>query len=286
MNTGKALTHSRTTAIFPVLIALDEFKNYGISGFNGWTPEQKALLELLPAARVVEYNKKQIKSFVSNKVAELNAILKQNCYDIQLDETKNFDLGVVTIMDIMAKWLSKATPEPVMCDDVEYPGMRIKIGASIVKSTATDSEILMLRTDNGICVFIEKTQTERSGFDLFNHSLKLSTTLLHNEEPCDAIIPFVTMDDQPDMTWLLGLQAENTNMFINQALQQNKLKITLDGIHAESATVLGASRGISLGNERPQFIIDGPFNIWMAYGDPELEYFPLFTAYVTPDHWK
>ncbi len=279
MNQTATKTKSHTAAIFPVLVALDKFKEKGIDGFTGTSEDQKYLLSLLPTARSVKYSEDEVKSFISNNVQELNAILKSKGFDIQFDESQAFDLGVVTIMDLMAKWLAKADPAEVMYDGKKYPAAKIKRGASVMLSTV-DTEVLMIRTINGITVFIEKTYEERSGLVLFHHVLKMSS-FLSNEYPCDAIVPFVDIDEQPDVSWLLGLNATNKNFAINQALQQNRLKINLDGVHAESATAVGGVRGLIVG--RSQFIVDQPFNIWLTSGNSQ---FPLFAAYVAPENWK
>lgn len=279
MNQIATKIKSHTAAIFPVLVALDKFKEKGIEGFSGTSEDQKYLLSLLPTARSVKYSEDEVKSFISDNVQELNAILKSKGFDVQLDESKDFDLGVVTIMDLMAKWLTKADPAEVTYDGKQYPAAKIKMGASIILPTV-DTEVLMIRTRNGICVFIEKAYQERSGLELFHHVLKMSS-FPRSEDPCDATIPFVDIDEQPDVSWLLGLSATNQDLFINQALQQNRLKINLDGIHAESATAMGAAKGLVVG--RRQFVVDQPFNIWLTSGD---SLFPLFAAYVVPENWK
>jgi hypothetical protein len=283
-NIAKVTPKSHTASIFPILVALDAFKEYGIYGFGATSKDQEDLLKLLPAARTVKYSDDQIKSFVSNKVEDLNRILKLNGFDIQLNESQDFELGTVTIMDIMVRWLQKAEHRTFVYENELYDAMEIKSGASIV-TTKDEKQVLMIRTREGICVFIELADRERSGLELFNHVFELSNSLTHSETPCDATIPVVKIDEQPDMSWLLGLKGLNSDMAISQALQQNRLEINLDGIHAESATTVGLSKGISIDQRRKAWI-EKPFNIWLAYADNDLKYFPLFTAYVSPESWQ
>ncbi len=286
MNTReKTLTKlsSHTAAIFPLLMALKKFEEKGIE-FNGGSTAQIELLSLMEEASHIRYPEDEIQSFISDNAPELNKILRDKGFNIQLDEKMPFDLGVVTIMDLMAKWLAKADPATVNHEGVDYPAAQIKSGASIVNNGRLNPT-LMIRTRNGLCVFIQIADYERSGLDLFHHIFKQARTMTHSETPCDATIPLVDLDDQPDISWIVGLRCDSPFFIINQALQQNKLKITLDGVRAESAVALAGVRSISF-NERPKFVVDRPFNIWIAYANSELQYFPLFCAYVAPDSWK
>ena len=275
---------SRTIAIFPLLLALKKFEEHGIENFLPANAEQEKVLALLPEALKVKYNADQIKSFISDDPKKLNQILKENGFSIKLDEQAPFDLGVVTIMDLISQWLAKATKTNVSYEGTDYPACFIKQGASIIK--IDEKLLLMIRTQSGLCVFIEKTDIERSGVELFTHVHSLAKLLHHGETPCDATVPFVKMDDAPDMSWMLGMEAESTEFIITQALQQNKLTINLDGIHAESATVLGGIRAMGIPPARPKFVVDQPFNLWLAYVDPSLNSFPLFAACIGPDSWK
>jgi hypothetical protein len=271
----------KTVSIFPILIALNKFEKKEGARFVGSTKIHQQIIHLLETMPEIKFSGDQIKSIISGDVSELNRFLKDNGFSIQL-EGKNFELGVVTIMDLLGRWLSQATETSISYQSQEYKAAEIKLGACV--RNYGDEDILMIRTRDGISVFIEKTDVQMTGLDLFSHVLTKSQLLGSslNEDPCNAIVPFIDIDEQPDISWLLGLQMPNTNLVVNQAIQQNKLKLGLDGIHAESAVALGAVRGLMSG--RRQFIVDQPFNIWLSYGD-HLD-FPLFAAYVGPDSWK
>ena len=273
---------SHSISIFSFLLALNKFKEKGINEFKGITTDHRDTLELMQEALQIKYSKDEVKTFIADNAKDLNTILKKNGFDIQLDESKPFDLGVVTIMDLIGQWYLKAEPETVLCENKSYSAGLIKSGACVI--TNGEKETLMIRTRRGLCVFIQMDDTERSGTDLFYHVFKQARSLTHSQTPCDAIIPLVDLNHQPDMNWLQGIQSIDPPLVIDKVLQQNRLKITLDGIHAQSGTALGGVRGLITG--RPQFVINSPFNIWPSYGDPELQYFPLFVAYVAPDSWK
>lgn len=279
---------SHTVALFPILIALNKFKEHGIEGFTGTSEAQKYLLSLQPEALGVTLPPEQIQSFIADSAPELNGILRDHGFSIQLDESEDFDLGVVSILDLVAKWQGKASPTVVKYNNTVYPAAKVTAGASITPlhpHTVDEKDLLMIRPEStsGLIVFIEKDTPPRAGLDLFQHVYTQAQSLVRNEIGCDATIPFVTIDDQPDISFVTGLSATNTNLVINQALQQNKLSINLDGIHAESAVALGAKRSISA--PRNQVVIDTPFTLWVARANPEHKYFPLFAAYVDPTNW-
>lgn len=279
---------TNTVALFPILIALNKFKDKGIEGFIGATEDQKYILGLMEEALKIHYSPEQIKSFISGSAAELNRILKDHGFDIQLDESMPIDLGVVTIMNLIGKWLVKAVETTVTNDGISYPAAFIKTGASIKtihQYTDHEKQVLQILTTEGLVVYIEIADQERSGMELFKHIISLTEGMSLREIECNATIPMVSVDHQPDISWLTGMHASNTDLVISQALQQNKLTIDLDGIHAESAVALAAKRGMAF--DRKHMVIDKPFNIWLEYGDdPYNKHFPLFAAYVAPDSWK
>ncbi len=276
---------SHTIALFPILIALNEFYDKGIAlqPISEKSYDQMLAIGLMEEALKIKYSDEQIKSCISADVNELNSLLKEHGFDIRLDEFGSTDLGVVTIMDLVGRWLEQGVHVFLEYENEKYPAIKIKSGASIID--VNGKETLLIRTRDGLMVFIEKTNEEKSGMDLFRHILQQSNLLDLSEKPCDAIIPMVDIDEQPDISWLIGMKSTTGDFTINQALQQNKLKITVDGIHAESAVTMGIRKGVSV-DERSQFIIDGPFNLWITYGDPENKYFPLFGAHIAPDTWK
>lgn len=280
---------SHTVALFPLLVALNKFKEHNIEGFNGTSDAQKYLLSLEPQALGVQLPPDQIKSFISDDAADLNSILRKHGFSIQLDERADFDLGVVSILDLIAKWQGKASPASINYNNNSYPAAKITTGASVTplySKTADEKDLLMIRPEStsGLIVFIENNTPARSGLELFQYVHEQAQSLVHNEVGCDATIPFVCIDDQPDVSFVQGLSATNTNLVITQALQQNKLSINLDGIHAQSAVAVAATRGIS--TPRKQVVIDKPFTLWIARANQEHNYFPLFAAYVDPANWK
>lgn len=280
MKTSTIVGITHTISVFSILVALEKFRDLGIDRFiaGGQDEEQQALLlSLLPEARKVSYRESDIQAFASSSISALNQILEKHGFDIRLNESA--DLGVVTIMDLVAQWLTTAAETTVTYEDVSYPAMVVKEGASVAHTEY--GEILKLRTKNGITVHIQKAEQELSGLELFMHALELSKAISGNEKECWATLPFVTIDEQPDISWLTGMVDQGMHLMINQAVQQNRLVINLNGIHAQSATAIALRKGILITEK--SYIVDQPFYISMAYDENP---FPLFTSYVTPAQWK
>lgn len=279
-------TKSKTLALYPVLFALRQLaKERGFKNLVAANPEQHYVLELLSTIGTVKLSDEELRTLISDNATELNSFLKDNGFDIQLSENVPLDFGIVTILDLVGKWRVKADEATITHEGNTYQAAHVKHDAYQVL-TNDDKKILRIHTQNGLCVFIEMTDQERSGIELSRYVFEQAQSLMYNEYICDTVIPFVSLDNQPDMDWLIGLSDPDANLVISQALQQNRLEINLDGIHAESATVIGVLRSGGIKNERPLVTIDKPFTMWIAYGEPDRKYVPLFAAYIAPDAWK
>lgn len=278
-------TTSKTTALFPILAAFSELHaNWEVDEFIGYTEEQKFLLGLIKTARTVEYNPEQIKTLVSKDINAINRFLKENGFDITLEGP--IDLGVATIMDLIGGWLEKADETTVDNEGVLYPAATIKSGISTSVISLGDNQVIKIETRNNITVFIEPNSTERSGLDLFKHIWNQTNVCSFKPNSCEVTIPFISMEEKPDISWLVGIETRgNMDFTISQAVQQNKLKLNCDGVHAQSAVAMGLRKCVDM-TKKERFIIDQPFNLWISGQDLSGEYFPLFGAYLAPDSWK
>ncbi|KXK08766.1 MAG: hypothetical protein UZ21_OP11001000318 [Microgenomates bacterium OLB22] len=97
-----------------------------------------------------------------------------------------------------------------------------------------------------------------------------------------VIFPMVDMDIKEDMSWILGLSAQAADgrpAVISQAVRQDKLRMNHRGARAQTAVAMAVMRGMS----PPPLVIDRPFVVWFdRAGLP----FPIFSAYVTQEHWR
>lgn len=278
---------SQTVAIFPVLVGLQKLLETGVKNFKGVSMDQEYMLSLLPEAVKLDYSQDEVKSLVSHDAKLLNNFLKDNGFDIYLPRLEHNQIGVVTLMNLMGSWLEEAGSSCIDYEHKEYQAAVITKGASIVN--INEKQVLKIITSDGLCVFIEKTDEQKSGVGLFRHIYHQAKSLNYSETPCHATVPLLTINDEPNMEWLLNMVAakENEPYYISKAIQQNHLDLSIQGIIAESATVVYIQCfGGDPTSDLPEFIVDQPFNIWISYDNPDLNYFPLFGAFVAPDSWK
>ena len=278
-------TTSKTTALFTILAAFSElYANWLVDEFIGYTDEQKFLLGLIKTASTVKYNPDQIKTLISKDTNVINRFLKDNGFDIALQDP--IDLCVATIMDLIGGWLEKADEAIVQNEGDLYLAATIKSGISTSVISLGDNQVIKIETRNNITVFIEPNATERSDLYLFKYIWNQTKVCAFEPSPCEVTIPFISMEEKPDISWLVGIETRgNINFTISQAVQQNKLKLNCDGVHAQSAVAMGLRKCVDM-SQKERIIIDQPFNLWISGKDLGGEYFPLFGAYLAPDSWK
>lgn len=274
---------STTTALFPILVALNELQtNWQVDEFLGFTEDQKFLLSLMKSAHTIEFDPEQIKTLVSKDVNAINRFLKENGFDIAL--TAPIDLGVATIMDLVGQWLEKASETSVQNNGVSYPAAIVKSGISTSVVSLENNQVIKIETNGKLTVFIEPNAKERSGLCLFQHILAQTNVCSFEKSFSEVTIPMISINETPDVSWLVGIKTVgNIDFTISQAVQQNKFTLNCDGVHAQSAVALGLRKCVTICDE---IVINQPFNVWISAEDSNGEYFPLFGAYLDTDSWK
>lgn len=270
---------SHTVALFPILQALRELNASGVAdSFIGKTFEHNELLSLLPSVNGIRpFPEALLKTFIAKDIERINTFLKSRGFDIQLSPP--LDLGVVVIMDLLGTWIHPGTEVTITHNNESYPA--VKIENSTVYETAEDGPVIRIATKEGFVVHIQPNAKERSSIDLFEYIMKVHSSETTDEESCTITLPLVLMDEQPDVSWVAGIQTVGSEpLVITQVLQQNKLAITTGGIRAQSAVAMALRKGISMDK---RIVVDQPFNLWITHKDQLL---PLFCAHCAPDTWK
>jgi hypothetical protein len=98
------------------------------------------------------------------------------------------------------------------------------------------------------------------------------------------IFPMVDLDQEVDISWLLGLGTVDSNgvsAWIAQAKQQTKLKMNCQGALMESAAAISVKRAVA--PEKPEYELNEPFLFWCKRSGFSQA---VFTAYVDYDAWK
>lgn len=269
----KSISH--TVALFPILQALRELQAAGVAdAFIGTTPDQEKLISLIPFAQGIRpFSEEQLKTFMAKDIDRLNQFLKSRGFDIQLSPP--LDLGIVVIMDLLGTWLQPGTEVSVTHDNETYPAVRLE------NCMVDNQSIIHIATKEGFTVHIQPNAVEQSGITLFEHIAKLNAAGQAKSESCTLTLPMVVMNEQPDVSWVAGIETIGSDpLTITQVLQQNKVSITTGGIRAQSAVAMALRKGISMDK---RIEINQPFNLWITHKDQTL---PLFCAYIAPDTWK
>jgi hypothetical protein len=308
---------SQTISLFSILIALDKFKDIGVTFTAGVRDEHFYIIEtLLPASRKIPYSSTEIQS-VTSQVKDFPQKLKEYGFnDTRGQFVDDGDLAVLTVMDLMGAWMTDTSETSVMHKEIEYKAVRIANSAQIftaddgrsilqltiqsdAKLDLNNTEVLPKKSETGenfdheaamkeiesrqISVFIEKVSQGLSGMELFSYAYDRMQALKNDIEPreCVATIPFASIVDNPNIDFVEGMVTNDGNI-IGQAVQKNTFELNLEGIRAKSVT------GLSTIGEDPEeeFVVDEPFIIWLTRTDAEGNHFPLFVANLRPDSWQ
>jgi len=115
---------------------------------------------------------------------------------------------------------------------------------------------------------------------------------LHRAQPTGradysaAHLPMVQFRQQPDISWMRGLQLDTgrgPNWFVVQAKQEVRFGMNQFGARAKEATAVGMVR-MAVSGFSPPYVVNRPFLI--VIGRPGKVEVPLFGAYLTPHDWK
>ena len=282
---------SNTMVTYPIVTAVSEAeKQLSICGpWKSTNQQQQWFLQYyLACCRGEEVP--EIETFVSRKYEEINAILRDKGYSIQLEP---FDptgsVGFASILDFLLEWLREGKVTDIVTDDgEEFPAVHVDYdqGLSFYEADGHEQPIIYLPTKSDHRVYMSIVDQALEGFALIEKAEQLSG---NNQRPWrgefheGVTFPMVDLNQEVDLKWLVGMEALDAHgipVEIAQALQQTKLRMNQFGARAQSAVAIEAR---SLGLPPPDYIIDRPFLLWIER-DGLCK--PLFTGYITPEDWK
>jgi len=181
---------------------------------------------------VEKFSESELRSWASEKARELNQILSDEGFNIQLDELQNNEIGVVAILDVLLEWLKEGQKLELFSNDTTYPGVKMDNShvnglhafLSGVNRTDYAQQIAMLPTKNGDVVYMTIADKELDGFELFKHIMDIRQNIVHDVRPEFVHFPMINLNHQPNISWLIGLP-HTANGHITQAMQQTKFKM-------------------------------------------------------------
>ena len=286
---------SATFAPYTIIAALQKLLEVG-NATTGWKPngvgetQQQAFLEDFYSKGIPEggFSPDELETIGSLDVGVVNAFLKEKGFSIQLQQSQDPQaLYTASVMNVLAMWKVPGTKSQVTYREQSYPAAKMKGGFS--PHSYNGKDVLELQTETGDKVWLTPS-TPRTGFDLIRHAQEVMDNRTRNAGGrmgrfTEATFPMVSLDRMEDISYFIGMaflgsvaNGAKTPFIIEQALNQNKLKMNHLGARAESAAAFGAMRGMS-----STLIIREPFLVWFTRDGLDL---PYFAAYVTPDDWQ
>ncbi len=191
---------------------------------------------------------------------------------------------------------------------IRYPAISItdSHGFKVVNVNNYPEPVVIVNAKNNDRVYMTIAKKPLAGFDLLNAVIDISSqTKTGTTMDCDEIkFPMVTLDDKPDISWLLELGKEalptpqlttvlNNHpeiprppiMVITEALQQTKFQMNEIGAAAQSAVALTFDLvGAAVDDQIPsRYTLDKPFYLWIERPGVNI---PVFAAYIDEQDWK
>jgi hypothetical protein len=228
----------------------------------------------------------QLKSLAATSADPLNALLKENGFDIRLDPFQPGDIGAVSILDMIVRWINAGKPGAIWSGGKSYPAFQLDSNDVQMYSVPEQTEPLVrLRTESGDDVWLIKpNQAPRSNFEasmLAQRTASSRKEQLYNNR--NIVVPNLEIDIQPDMSSLIGMGIESSllgHFMVSQVLQQFKLRMNARGARAKVATAVAVTRGMG----PVHYLFDQPFVFYMTQkGHEGLALAPVFAD---TDVWK
>ncbi len=254
------------------------------------------LAGLLPRREELgKFSEEELRSWVSRNADELNKVLKDEGFDIQLEKFHKDEFGVVSILDVLVEWLVAGQKTKIKCGDSQYDAVEIGQYSEVdgqnrrlfvaCSTTKHAHPIVVLETKSGDHVYMTIADRPLSGFELIERIDVIRGSLYHPEPATAVIFPMIDLNQQEDISGLKGMWTTDMaghGWTVSQALQQTKFKMNERGARVKSAVAIAITR-TSVKISLQKILIDRPFFLWI--GRPGVST-PLMYAYIDEKDWK
>lgn len=291
---------TRTATFHPIIGCLEMIeKQLGTKPSQWRTPvgggarsieQQKQLLALTTPARadLSKMSEQEFKSRASKLVKEINGFLKEEGFDIQLQEINDpTAFYVASVLKVGVEWVLEAKKRALKVSNASYPGVYIE-DAAVWNSPNHQHPIVCLDAKNGDKVYMTIADRQLEGPAMLEHlkGLSGSTTmpLQYAREFEGVHFPMIQYDEEVDISWIQGMLTNvgKQDWKIAEAKQQTKFRMNEKGAKVESAAAMGIVACSARMPTQP-VIIDQPFFLWMVRDGMVL---PYFSALLAETHWS
>ena len=232
-----------------------------------------------------KFTEEELAAWADTNIARLNKILKDKGFSIQLQERPSQDeqVGVVSILDVMVKWLHEGEKGSITtADKNSYAAVAMNDGFNMHTAAGHQHPVISILTKGEDKVFMTVADKKYESFDLLSRIKKIRTSLTKkSEKSYDKVrFPMVDYDESMALSWLLKLGVGDKE--IDQALQQTKFKMNEKGAHVKSAVAISIVR-TSVQPPKSIYTIDKPFLVWIERPGVDA---PVFAGYMDYKQWK
>jgi len=248
---------------------------------NDW---QKVFLEnfFSKKAELAEFSQKELKTWASSNVEELNETAKNQGLDIALNDFSPEGFGAISVMDILFQWTNGKAETILTYSGQEYPALKIYSRFCIKTSSAYPYPVIALRSKTvGDTIYMTIAPEKQVSFYLIDKIEKIRQNL-YRTTSCDYLkFPMIDMNHIESLDWLLGLWTPDkgsSRWEIAQAWQQTKIKISA----GTEDIITSGMFALRIGEEKGITIRD-PFFLWIERQGVS---FPLVYAYIDQSDWK
>jgi hypothetical protein len=293
MTSQEDLTEKTSTIVtYPIAAALMEAEEFVIDS-AGWNPVkviQRDFLEryYTPCREEIP-TIKEIECVAHIDVEVVNKWLQEHDFDIRLNPFDENGFGTAAMLDLLGLWLVMGKRVDVTTDDgSKYPGVRMDGGLTFNTVGGSTDLVVALETGDQDVVYMMMDDKVPLGFAMVSYIEEIMQNMTPVERDYEALVfPMIDLNEESSLEWLIQLQLLIPQdrfpfYFIQQAIQQTKLKMNQEGYRVKSVAAVAAMLGAAL-PETPPYVINRPFLMWIMR--PGLSR-PLFVAYLNTDVWK
>lgn len=261
------------------------YKIFGPGNWSCQNEEQKFLVNTYQL-NPFQPTDKELTTLVANNADEINKFLKEQGLDIQLEPFKKHskgsqDIGIAAVLHIILQWINKPQNTTLYSNNQSYKSIYFAKDAEfyfgpshnqypIIKIPTFSDEVWISMSD-------AKPHLDEIAAELDNNPN------LHKIEFFSGLqLPKVKFDQKPNISWLLGLGLQFTE--IVQAVQQDKFALDENGVDVKSGAAVQLSiSGCSSSwrHQSPPFIVDQPFYLWLKRDGNT-----YFRSYFDYDSWE
>ena len=295
---GSAVSSGRTSTccFLPLVAALDGalvVESAEKAEWEGTNEKQREFLaKIFQPCRPAMAKIPEIQSISSGDAETINSWLAGHGFNIQLQPFAKSSFGVASILDLSTLFRSPGQRSKLKGRDRnDYDAVTLYQHVDFWSLESSHHQsIARIESNSEDVMYMTIAEKPLQGFELLRACMDITASLsdARIKQYSRVQFPMVTIREQPDLSWVLGLTSSSSSgmpMVIVQALQQERFRMNETGARTQAS----AAAEVLVRSARPPgfppqpMIIDRPFLLWIVRPDVPI---PVFAAYVSYDTWQ